>query len=62
MEGEHVTQTADRLDQALTMIDGGLSDLQSREIMAASEVADLLLDLRLLLMGLQTADEPVLST
>ena len=49
----------DLLKQALGMIDGGLSDLQSRELVAASEVSDLLLDLRLLLMQAEGFDDPV---
>jgi len=40
------------LSQALDLVDSGLSDLQSREIISASQVADMLLDLRLLLMDL----------
>lgn len=37
------------LDEALSMIDQNLGDLQNRELVSASEVADLLLDLRMLL-------------
>lgn len=57
-----MTASVDRLDEVLGMIDGGLSDLQSRELVAASEVADLLLDVRLLLMqvdGEAETPEPV---
>ena len=57
-----MTETAERLDQALAMIDGGLSDLQSRELVAASEVADLLLDLRLLLMQVESIEQPALTS
>ena len=38
------------LDDALSMIDQNLRDLQGRELVSASEVADLLLDLRMLLL------------
>jgi hypothetical protein len=49
------------LSQALDLVDSGLSDLQSREIISASQVADMLLDLRLLLMDLDggSLGEPV---
>jgi hypothetical protein len=39
----------DKLTEALTLIDEGLSGLQSRELISANEVADLLLDVRTLL-------------
>jgi hypothetical protein len=44
------------------MIDGGLSHLQSRALVSASEVADLLLDLRLLLMQVEATDAPALTS
>ena len=46
-----MTEVADTvsLDEALSMIDQNLGDLQNRELVSASEVADLLLDLRMLL-------------
>jgi len=46
-----MTETTDTapLDDALSLIDGTLLDLQGRELVAASEVSDLLLDLRMLL-------------
>ena len=47
-----------KLDEALSMIDQNLSDLQGRELVSASEVADLLLDLRMLLT-LTAPDAPV---
>lgn len=56
-----MTVTEERLQQALSIIDRGLSDLQSREIVAAGEVADLLLDLRLVLLEVEPAETPVLS-
>jgi hypothetical protein len=43
------TTAAVSLDDALSMIDQNLSELQARELVSASEVADLLLDLRMLL-------------
>lgn len=48
-----MTETVETtLTQALDLVDGGLSDLQSRELVSASQVADMLLDLRLLLLEL----------
>lgn len=46
-----MTETTDAvsLAEALSMIDQNLSDLQGRELVSAAEVADLLLDLRMLL-------------
>jgi hypothetical protein len=38
------------LEEALARIDEGLVVLSARELMSASEVSDMLLDLRLLLM------------
>lgn len=57
-----MTETAETpLRQALDLVDSGLSDLQSREIVSASQVADMLLDLRLLLLDVEggSFDEPV---
>ena len=47
-----MTETTDvvSLEDALSMIDQNLRDLQGRELVSASEVADLLLDLRMLLL------------
>lgn len=39
----------DKLAEALRLIDEGLSGLQSRELISANEVADLLLDVRTIL-------------
>ncbi len=46
-----MTETLDTttIDEIKAIIDRGLGTTQSRELIAASEVADLLLDLRLLL-------------
>ncbi len=57
-----MTETADaKLTLAIELVDTGLSDLQSREIISASQVADMLLDLRLLLLDLDegTTGEPI---
>ena len=45
-----MTETLDttKIDEIRAIIDRGLGTTQSRELIAASEVADLLLDLRLL--------------
>lgn len=54
-----MTETADKaLLDALDLVDSGLSDLQSRNLVAASEVADMLLDLRLLLLQLDGTQPP----
>ena len=48
-----MTDTAETtLNQALELVDRGLSELQSREIVSAGQVADMLRDLRLLLLDL----------
>ncbi len=50
--GELMTETVARFDQineALALIDRGLGDMQHRELVSTDEVADLLLDVRLLL-------------
>lgn len=52
------TISEERVAEALSMIDAQLVALGPREIIAASEVADLLLDLRLLLAESPDA-EPV---
>ncbi len=46
------------VDEALELIDRSLRQVLSRELMSASEVADLLLDLRVLLT---TADTELLA-
>lgn len=43
------TREADALTAALALIDRGLGELQHRELVSTNEVADLLLDVRLLL-------------
>jgi len=54
-----MTNTNDRLHEAFQMIDSELSRLQSREVVSAEEASDLLLDLRLLLMHLESVEDPV---
>ena len=41
--------TEEMIDEIRAIIDRGLGDTKSRQVIAASEVADLLLDLRLVL-------------
>lgn len=43
------TLTPEAINEALTLIDRGLSDVQHRSLVSSTEVADLLLDVRLLL-------------
>ena len=49
METTDVVSVAD----AVELIDSNLKDLQGRELVSAAEVADLLLDLRMLLAAAQ---------
>ncbi|MCB0994850.1 MAG: hypothetical protein KDB21_07150 [Acidimicrobiales bacterium] len=49
MSQSQSAESADAVADLLARIDEGLVELQGREIVAASAVADLLLDLRLLL-------------
>jgi hypothetical protein len=41
----------DSINEALALIDRGLGDMLHRELVSTDEVADLLLDVRLLLTG-----------
>jgi len=41
----------DAINEALALIDRGLGHMMHRELVSTDEVADLLLDVRLLLMG-----------
>ena len=43
------------IDEALRLIDGGLSDLLHRELVSTDEVSDLLLDVRMLLTAAEMA-------
>ena len=43
------SSTEEMIDEIRASIDRGLGDTKSRQVIAASEVADLLLDLRLVL-------------
>jgi len=43
------SNTEEMIDEIRAIIDRGLGDTKSRQVIAASEVADLLLDLRLVL-------------
>jgi hypothetical protein len=49
------TTVKDVISEALAVIDRSLGEMQHRELVSSSEVSDLLLDLRLLLMS---ASEP----
>lgn len=57
--GEIMTDTNQTINEAFKMIDTELSRLQSREVVSAIEASDLLLDLRLLLMQIEPAEDPV---
>lgn len=52
------TETA--MNQVLALVDSNLRGLQSRDLVSASHVADMLLDLRLLLLEAEL-DAPVLA-
>ena len=58
-----VTETLDTttIDEIKAVIDRGLGTTKSRELIAASEVADLLLDLRLLLATSDVGSEAASS-
>lgn len=51
-------QDIEVINEALAVIDRGLADMQHRNLVPTSEVADLLLDLRLLLMAADAASTP----
>ena len=55
METTDVVSVAD----AVELIDSSLKDLQGRELVSAAEVADLLLDLRMLLAAAQVEPAPM---
>jgi hypothetical protein len=48
------------IDEALRLIDTGLSELMHRELVSTDEVSDLLLDVRMLLTAAELASEPVM--
>jgi len=59
-ETEDVTGTREDskvIDEALRLIDSGLSDLLHRELVSTDEVSDLLLDVRMLLTAAELAGE-----
>ncbi|MCB1031749.1 MAG: hypothetical protein KDA95_10460 [Acidimicrobiales bacterium] len=52
-----MTEIADTeivLQEAMAVIDQALGTMQTRELVSSDEVSDLLLDLRLLLAGIET--------
>ncbi len=53
------SSTEEMIDEIRAIIDRGLGDTKSRQVIAASEVADLLLDLRLVLDSGDTQLESV---
>ncbi|OUV78911.1 MAG: hypothetical protein CBC90_00545 [Acidimicrobiaceae bacterium TMED130] len=54
-------EMSDSIGQALGLIDDQLERVQSREIISSTEVSDLLLDIRLVLMRLEPIEEPATS-
>ena len=54
-------EMSDGISQALGLIDDQLERVQSREIISSTEVSDLLLDIRLVLMRLEPIEEPATS-
>jgi hypothetical protein len=60
-ETDDVTSTGDArhdavIDEALRLIDSGLSELMHRELVSTDEVSDLLLDVRMLLTAAEMAE------
>lgn len=55
------TREHDVMNEALAVIDRGLNEMQHRNLVSTAEVADLLLDLRLLLMAAEDASAPAVS-
>jgi hypothetical protein len=60
-ETDDVTRTGDArhdavIDEALRLIDSGLSELMHRELVSTDEVSDLLLDVRMLLTAAEMAE------
>ena len=53
------TTDAVSVADAVKLIDRNLKDLQERELVSAAEVADLLLDLRMLLAAAQVEPAPM---
>jgi hypothetical protein len=54
-----MTDTKERqelLTEVLTLVDRGLNEMQHRELVSTDEVADLLLDVRLLLTAMEVED------
>lgn len=51
------TVVVDTIAEALALIDRGLGDMQHRELVSTDEVADLLLDVRVLLATPTDRDE-----
>lgn len=56
-EGEAKAAHEAVIDEALRMIDSGLSELMHRELVSTDEVSDLLLDVRMLLTAAELAAE-----
>jgi hypothetical protein len=50
------TKESSTIAEALAMIDRGLNEMQRRELVSTDEVADLLLDVRVLLASCQDDD------
>ncbi|MFL2992143.1 MAG: hypothetical protein ACJZ2H_01485 [Acidimicrobiales bacterium] len=51
-------ENSEYVEQALVLIDTHLGSVQSREILSSTEVSDLLLDIRLLLMQFESIEAP----
>jgi len=55
------TVAVDTITEALALIDRGLGEMQHRELVSTDEVADLLLDVRLLLAASPPVSEAALT-
>ena len=58
LKDEADMENSEYVEQALVLIDTHLGCVQSREILSSTEVSDLLLDIRLLLMQFESIEAP----
>ena len=61
LKDEADMENSEYVEQALNLIDPHLGSVQSREILSSTEVSDLLLDIRLLLMQFESIEAPAVA-